>query len=65
MFYLSRTLSTAFVTYHPWSELRKSEKNLYQFSIKKLGVRVIHECALYLNKYGNNIKLVKSIHIMS
>jgi len=30
------------------------EKNLYQFSIKKLRVRVIYECALYLNKYGNS-----------
>ena len=31
---------------------KKKGKNLYQFFIQKLRVRVVYECVLYSNKYG-------------
>jgi len=37
----SLSISTAFVTYNPWSELRKSEKKMYTNFQSKLRVRVI------------------------
>jgi len=36
MFCHSRTLSAAFVTYDPWSELRKSEKKFIPIFNKKI-----------------------------
>jgi len=44
--------STAVFTFYLQSELRKKEKNLYQFFIQKLRVRVMYECVIYSNKYG-------------
>jgi len=48
--------STAVFTFYLSSELRKKEKKLYQFFIQKLRVRLIYECVLYSNKYGNCVK---------
>jgi len=53
MFCHSHKLSTAFVTYNPWSELRKGEKKCIPIFNQKLRVHLnIHVCALYLNKYS-------------
>jgi len=52
--------STAVFTFYLQSELREKEKNLYQFFIQKLRVRVIYECVLYSNNYGKSVKILSN-----